>query len=727
MTQGFKPDTKGIVVYGFDILTRAQSRFLEYLESQDCDIIEFKTEGRNESTVYHAYPGPDDELRAAAAWAKQILITEPDASVGIVVPDLNKRRHAVSAIFDSVLHPDWALRQPGTFQRQYSIAPGRPLSDYPMVHAAIEILSLGYERVPVRRLEFLLRSSFIQGATSEAAMRARFYAALRETGEPAWRLPALLEYVRLHRQYMPVAQGFIKLLTQYRESVKTSPATHTPREWSEVFNQLLKRFGWPGERSLNSIEYQTLKTWREALLELAGMGTVSAKWDYAQAFSNLKDILQAKSFQPETVETPIQVSGLPGISGMAFDFVRVTGMHDLIWPGPAIANPFIPLALQQQAGVPGSSAKQVMEQCKQEIGTLVQSARHVVFSYARQEGDREYRPSPVLRQYLADTPGENGVPDYHRQVFQSRDMEAFSDITAPAFTDNNQASGGTGILSDQSACPFRAFAHHRLKAQGLGSVDIGLDPATRGSLVHEVMHEVWKRIASWENLREMTGNKLESLINSVAAGAIRNQARLKPETFTPEFRRLETRRLVALVMQWMEIDKRRPEFRVSDLEKRHETSFHGLNLRMRIDRVDELPDGGLVIIDYKTGDVSVNKWEGERPEEPQLPLYAVTLEGDVKAVAFACLKKGRLKYHWLGERSDILDEMEDAVTVEGFWQNHLDEWEAVLGKLAEEYLQGHASVTPTKTACRYCDLHSLCRIHERELLMSDNTDSGDEE
>lgn len=725
----FTPQTKGIVVYGYDKLTTQQVKFIDYLKNKKFEIIIFKSEDRNESTAYNSYSQPEDELRAAANWARQILINDPGASIGIVVPDLNSRRESVCAIFDAVLHPDWAIREPGTFQRQYSIAPGRPLFVYPMVHAAIEVLSLSYGRIPLRRLEFLLRSSFIMGGSSEAGNRALFYAALRDIGEPVWRLQTLLEHVELHQQYIPVAIEFINRLTQFQECINQLPNTQSPREWSESFNQLLKLFGWPGDRNLTSIEYQTLKAWGEALLELAILGTVSSKWDYAKAFSHLKDILKARSFQPETVETPIQISGLPGISGMAFNYVRITGMHDLNWPSPAITNPLIPLNLQQNAGVPGSTAKQVMEQCKLETDSLIQSVRHLIFSYAKQEGDREYRPSPLLKKYMVDSQEESDPVscDYNRQIFQSRDMEGYTDITAPPFSNVKKASGGTGILSDQSACPFRAFAHHRLKAKGLGNVDIGLDPATRGSLVHEVMHDVWKRLGSSEAIKEMASNKLESLINAMAAGAIRKHAKMKPETFSPEFRRLETRRLASLVSQWMVIEKARTEFTIVDLEKRHEANFYGLNLRMRIDRIDELPDGGQVLIDYKTGEVSVNKWEGDRPEEPQLPLYAVTLKDDIKAVAFAGLKKGRLGYAGIGETAELIEGVKSAGESGEEWQTQLQEWEKILSDLAEEYVQGNASVTPTETACRYCDLHSLCRIHEREWLMTDGEEHGGEE
>ena len=37
-----------------------------------------------------------------------------------------------------------------------------------------------------------------------------------------------------------------------------------------------------------------------------------------------------------------------------------------------------------------------------------------------------------------------------------------------------------------------------------------------------------------------------------------------------------------------------------------------------------MPSGNYVVLDYKTSDnLNVDDWDGERPDAPQLPLYAV--------------------------------------------------------------------------------------------------------
>ena len=60
--------------------------------------------------------------------------------------------------------------------------------------------------------------------------------------------------------------------------------------------------------------------------------------------------------------------------------------------------------------------------------------------------------------------------------------------------------------------------------------------------------------------------------------------------------------------------------------------------------------GGHAIIDYKTGDTRVSAWLGERPEEPQLPMYAMGTAEQVDAVVFARVKAGDFKFNGLARR-----------------------------------------------------------------------------
>ena len=82
----------------------------------------------------------------------------------------------------------------------------------------------------------------------------------------------------------------------------------------------------------------------------------------------------------------------------------------------------------------------------------------------------------------------------------------------------------------------------------------------------------------------------------------------------------------------LRIEAKRVPFTVEATEKvLDDVSVGGLKLRLRADRVDRVGDGKRLLLDYKSGEVATKDWEGMRPNEPQLPLYAIF--GNVEDVA----------------------------------------------------------------------------------------------
>ena len=137
-----------------------------------------------------------------------------------------------------------------------------------------------------------------------------------------------------------------------------------------------------------------------------------------------------------------------------------------------------------------------------------------------------------------------------------------------------------------------------------------------------------------------------------------------------------------------------------------------LMLKGRIDRMDRLSNGTHVLIDYKTGSSANPKmWRGERPEEPQLPFYAVTGSEEVKAVAFARVRPGQMRFMGYAEDKTALPKMTHFAN----WHELVAEWRSSLANLANEFAGGVSSVNPKHglKTCRYCDLQTLCRVHEK--------------
>ena len=492
-------------------------------------------------------------------------------------------------------------------------------------------------------------------------------------------------------------------------------------EWAGVFTGLLNRFGWPGDRALDSTEYQTVTEWHKLMEKFASLDPAFNVLGYREALAQLRQLTVGTGYQPETAETPIQVMGMTGAAAMQFDHLWVMGLDEESWPKQADPIPFIPIRLQRDAGIPGATAERALIQAVHDQDRLIRSAREIILSYPENDKDRPLRPSPLIKDHLKPVSDSTGYDrDYAAIMFDSRRMVDSIDDTAPAVPEGETVSGGTTLFSDQAACPFRSCARHRLYAEGLESRDIGIDARDRGSIIHEVLRLLWGKLTDQAALLEVSGPELDRLINKSVNSALSPYRKRYPVTFTDKFTRLEAARIGTVVSGWLELEKQRRPFRVTAREHRHRVSLGNLGVSTRIDRVDRLEDGRNVIIDYKTGDPKSTAWLGDRPDEPQLPLYAITCEGDIAAVVFARLKRGLSCFIGLAQEQGLLpgvgtvEEIKSSNVAIPDWQTLFDNWRKALTQLAMDFRQGVARVDPKRPdTCRWCDLHSLCRIYER--------------
>ena len=150
----------------------------------------------------------------------------------------------------------------------------------------------------------------------------------------------------------------------------------------------------------------------------------------------------------------------------------------------------------------------------------------------------------------------------------------------------------------------------------------------------------------------------------------------------------------------------------------------GLVFSGRIDRMDRLADGGHALIDYKSGTVTPKQWEGERPQDPQLPLYAVNSAEPVSAVVFAKLKTGGMRFMGYSREDKAIPGVKQYKN----WEGLMGGWKEELHRLGSAFASSEAAVDPKKLGqtCRYCELQPLCRVHERfsALTLDQGEDSA---
>ncbi len=708
----------GIAFYGFDDYTPQQQRLTDYLDENGCDVDDIKPENVNRSARYVAFNDSSDEIKSAARWAGNVLEEQPSAKIGIVIPELKSRRQEIVSAFDEILDPESLVRFHNTTRKPYVISIGRNLNEYPLIHTALQILSLGRRKHTLNELGALIRSPNIKGGESEHAARAKLDVVLRETRQYEWSIKTVYRIAEQGVDQTQRPVGIVDLLKEFELKFLSCPRNQTLLKWAKSFDEWLKSFGWPGERTLDSSEFQLVVEWKKALSEMALLDNVLPVCTYQSALSHLTRVLGEISFQPETAEAPVQILGTSGAAAMQFDYLWVLGVHDQVMPGLVQPDPFIPLTLQREYAMPHSTAEIQFNRSQKLADNLAQSSGDVIVSYPCIDGDRECRPSPIFKSYLADKSDLiiDDHPNYLSVIHSSLAIETYKDFIAPAISDSETASGGTALFRDQAACPFRSFARHRLYAEGMAENDIGLAPAERGLILHRAMHYLWQRIKSSDYLHDHAGAEIDKLIQTVVTKTLQQQSLQQPETFTQRFTELETQRLVGLIRNWLVVELGRTPFKVVETEGKHRTIINNLKCNMRIDRIDELADGRQVILDYKTGKVNPADWEGDRPEDLQLPLYAVSKDKNIAAIAYAQIKRGETKFAGLAVTDGILPDVKPAVDCDtgvSTWSDTMQNWETVLARLASDFRQGRAEVDPKNSeTCRYCDLHSLCRIHE---------------
>ncbi len=762
---GISPECAGryaakLCLVGFDELTPIQQSLLQALEEAGSEIKQIQEQHANDhktdqesdqenKVIRTTFAESRHELKAIAHWIRDHLernaqIPIDNISIGVVVPELESLRSEIENIFDDVLTPGnlFSDETQTQNQRPYNLSLGKPLADYPVINTAFAILGLEKRSIALKDLGALLRSPFIKGAETEMIARAQLDAYLREQGEPAVFLTILQQQLEKNDKYnwSEHCPQFITSLQQWREIYQSLLRKQSCTEWIESFIALLNTFGWPGERQIQGDEFQTIESWRKLLDQFSSIDLVSSDLTYNGALSILQRLAREQTFQVESDEVPVQVMGLLEAAGMQFDQLWVMGLHEENWPSTARANPFLPIKLQRQEKMPHASAERELEYARRITSRLAASANKVIFSSPLSEAGRELRPSPLLKHYPLQKMQQDSEINYAASIFTSSKIEHFHDEKAPKINEA-QAIGGTVLFKDQAACPFRAFAKHRLGAKSLAEPEIGLSPMERGQLVHDCLQHFWEKISTHKELTELTEGALALHINECAAKVIKRFQAQRPFTATERFMLIEQGRLQAMMHEWLSLERQRQPFTVIEREQKRFCTIEGLKIQTRLDRVDQLPDGSLIVIDYKTGKISLASWMDERPDEPQLPLYAISAEGDIAAVVFGQIRRGEMKFVGLaddpsGDKSSEDDGtplIPEVKTLSNSrygkyftdWQALFEFWSQNLVKLAHNFREGYATVDPHKVnTCNYCDLGTLCRINE--LNQSANDHAGND-
>lgn len=711
----FKPTPPEILLIGFDTFTPAQKLLVDELREAGISIAEQAPPSL--ATELHLATAADlnDELTQAALWLRRHLETNPDARIAIIHPDIASERGEIDRVFRQILAPELQDITANSTASPYEFSLGQPLAQQPMVATALKLLRWAVAPLAVDDISRLLLSPYFGSRSRESHQRARFDAfELRRAKllRPELDIAAFINQVQR-------ADDLRSLLTQLQEMQRAATEFFSDAkqksfaDWADHIRELLQAAAWASAAPDDSIEFQTRRKWESALDELATLDFEGTRSSFPQALGYLEQIAQQTLFAPESREAPIQIMSPQEAAGSRFDALYFLRASDLAWPVRPGMNPLLGWRLQRELRMPGSDAALDAEHARRITARLAASAPTVIFSYAKETADAHQRPSPTLAAFPL-TPLAAPQAD---EAPSTVSLETLEDSAFIPLLDA-RVRGGSDILKLQAACGFRAFAEKRLRSTAPESREPGMDAAERGNIVHVALEHLWRDLHTQARLRALTSQQRHAALTVATDKSLARFQSAVESSWDAAYLDLQRERLHRLLSAWLEFELTRSPFEVTLQEKKEEDVAIGpLLISLRVDRIDRIfsEDGealGEVILDYKTGQATPAAWKGDRPDEPQLPLYAALREpGTVAGIAFASLRPGTD----MGMRGlEVSDGILPKASKHPFatLEDQIADWRRVLTNLATDFADGDARVSPKDypATCKLCRQRILCRL-----------------
>ncbi len=635
-----------------------------------------------------SFAGLQEEVQAAAQWVASRPDAQAQPRLAIVATDVRRYEAPLQRALERYVYPaslfpaehDQALSEP------WRVGTGR-LSAYPIIASALDALQVAHGEVPLEQLSRLLRSPFVADAAGQAGPRAQL--------DWYWR-----EYLgnrsTLAQALGLAAQRGFDAATDALLGLHKMASSHTgrarPSVWVARFDAELLALGWPNREAGDPVVDQCRQGFSQVMDTLRALDRQLGVISRSDALRWLQHVLQGKRFELRRDEAPpLQLLSLEEASGQEFDALWVLGLSDSALPQAVPPSPFLSREQLVAAGVPRADHSDALKRDIALLETVLSSAPEWVISYPRQSDDAVVQTPCTLLDWQYPVLPESDV-DEAFTVAAELELPVEERVRPVSPREKSLLRGGTGLFKAYALSPFFAFLKYRLGLQAMPEPVEGLDPKTQGNWIHRALEIFWRDIRESAALQAMTNAQIEAQLSAAI-----DRAMSEHSGHGEQLRRIEKRRLLSLLQEWLAFEQSRSEaFTVTHVEAAGEVDAFGLPLRMKIDRVDRI-DGKTVVMDYKTGALSANQLNADNLQEPQLPLYALLGEGivgeKIEGVVLAQIHPSsgmavHMRSSWSANL--VSRKVQNPVDSPEKWQAECDAWRRVLADYARGFLAGEA-------------------------------------
>lgn len=537
----------------------------------------------------------DEQARAIAIAARASLAQ--DRTVGIVSPDRNLARRIAAELKRFAIEVDDAAGTP-LFQSAAGRLARQLLATADNDCAAVDLIALlrnravsfGLERWKVSHLADDIELGLLRGQRAAPGLDG-LRDLLTDNISKHTKYPArrLFEHNREPLEDLLTRIGAALAPLQALKTAAEIDATTLAGAICAAIDSAAGREDLPGRREM--------ALWQEQLDGQAGEGLQFAPRGLETVLSALMTGYSVRTSEDRRQD--IAIWGQLEARLMNPDLLILAGLNEDIWPEVADPGPWLSRGMRLAAGLepPERRQGQAAHDFAQAIGN-----EQVIIAYSARVGTSPALPSRLVQRldaYAGDELAGSWRKRGEHWVALSRRLDAAGTLVPskrPAPNppvDQRPRSLSVTQIETLMRSPYDIYANKVLRLKRIDPLGETADARERGNTVHEILSRF-----------------VESGYDVIAPGAMDLLRQLAEEEFgklhvSAELRAIWLRRFETAAEQFLEFEQDRNGMvarRHAEIEGRWELPM-GFTLTGRADRVDELTDGTLEIMDFKTGSV----------------------------------------------------------------------------------------------------------------------------
>jgi superfamily I DNA/RNA helicase/RecB family exonuclease len=484
----------------------------------------------------------------------------------------------------------------------------------------------------------------------------------------------------------------LSALQQVRDEIGRAATTR-----SGVLSIIIRHFGLNRNSPAIAAVLEFVKRWEEKPEAITRTGDIAEFIDYLQYFRAAGGVIPIST----GTENAVRLMTAHVAKGLEFNHVFIIRANSNSFPS-SYKEPLVdfPRELQGAGAAPIFDDK---EYCKQEERRLfyvaMTRARDSLTIYGRRGRGREPAPDGYLRDLLKDPSlspwlRQRGALEFQVELFaEEAPVLPGSPVSEwlrlpPAF--DLGATLSASALQTYEICPlqFKLEREWRIPGEVPAAMEFG-------ATIHRILLAYYTSVRSGRTIQD--DQLIELFKSDLLAAGIEEKYQYQ----------LYEQQGIEQLREFLNSCKRTPVPEVRHTEERFEMQIGPSKVVGRIDRIDQLSNGRVAIIDYKTGRP---KSQEDADKSLQLSIYALAAREKWGYQA------DQIAFYNLEENSSVVTRRSDAQL-----QECRHKVQEVAGKIAAQEFDAKPGFY-----CGFCSYRSLCPATEKRLytISSDNKSSS---